>query len=341
MAKSYDLRREVVVAKFQTLIDAVNALDGNTDEIEAKLESIITLLNSLDGKDYATETTLATLESTANAIESITDSIDNKTTANVIDSNNSTSTPLGIGGIFTGIGTDVGSFNSVTIQLFADVDSATDGMCFQFSTDGTNWDDSNDYNLDVSLSNARRFQFPVTAQYFRVKYENGNVSQTQFRVQTILHNSDVLTSIHRLDTGLTNDRSVTVTKSVIAGETSAGGGAFVNVKVSPSGSLEVNSNQDTHDNLNANANLQVGDVDVSVSNPVPVNISSINLPSGASTEAKQDDQITVLNSILSSLGGTVEGEESEKDLLRQLIIIMKFQTEEQIRTNNLLKIILS
>jgi hypothetical protein len=260
---------------------------------------------------------------------------------NIIDPNNTTDVPLGIGGVFTGIGTDVSSFNSVTIQLYADQDSATDGMCFQFSTDNVNWDDSNDYNLDVSISNARRFQFPVTAQYFRVKYENGNVAQTEFRVQTILHNSDVLTSIHRLDTGLTNDRSVTVTKSVIAGETSAGGGAFVNVKVSPSGALEVNSNQDTHDNLNANANIQVGDVDVSGSNPVPVDISSIGLPTGASTEAKQDDQIAVLNSILSSLGGTVEGEESEKDLLRQLIIIMKFQTEEQIRTNNLLKLILS
>lgn len=260
---------------------------------------------------------------------------------NIIDPNNSTSTPLGAGGIFTGVGTDVSSFNSVTIQLFSDVDSATDGMCFQFSIDGVNWDDSNDYNLDVSVSSVRRFQFPVTAQYFRVKYENGGVAQTQFRIQTILHNSDVLTSIHRIDTGLSNDRSVTVTKSVIAGETSAGGGAFVNVKVNPSGSLEVNSNQDTHDNLNANANLQVGDVDVSNSNPVPVDISSINLPNGASTEAKQDDQITVLNSILSSLGGTVEGEVSEKDLLRQLIVLTKFQTEQQIKTNNLLKLILS
>lgn len=267
--------------------------------------------------------------------------VDVDSVVNIIDINNTTNIPLGIGGVFTGVGTDVSSFNSVTIQLFADVDSATDGMCFQFSTDNINWDDSNDYNLDVSVSNVRRFQFPVTAQYFRVKYENGNVAQTEFRVQTILHNSDVLTSIHRLDTGLTNDRSVTVTKSVIAGETSAGGGAFVNVKVSPSGALEVNSNQDTHDNLNANANIQVGDVDVSGSNPVPVDISNIPLPTGASTEAKQDDQITVLNSILSSLGGAVEGEESEKDLLRQLIIIMKFQTEEQIKTNNLLKLILS
>ena len=194
--------------------------------------------------------------------------------SNIIDSNNSTITPLGAGAVFTGTGTDVTAYNSVTIQVFADQDSAADGMSFQFSPDNVNWDEQNDYNLEVSVSGTRRFQFPVTAQYFRVVYTNGGVAQTAFRVQTILHTSDVLTSIHRLDTGLTNDRSVTVTKSVIAGETSAGGGAFVNVKVAPSGSLETNANQDTHDNLNANANIQVGDVDVSGANPVPTTMAS-------------------------------------------------------------------
>ena len=195
-------------------------------------------------------------------------------TTNSVDTNNSTTTPLGAGAVFTGTGTDVSTYNSVTIQLFADVDSAAEGMSFQFSPDGTNWDEQNDYNLEVSVSQTRRFQFPVTAQYFRVVYTNGGSAQTAFRVQTILHTSDVLTSIHRLDTGLTNDRSVTVTKSVIAGETSAGGGAFVNVKVAPSGSLETNANQDTHDALNANANIQVGDVDVSGANPVPTTMAS-------------------------------------------------------------------
>lgn len=194
--------------------------------------------------------------------------------SNLIDSNNSTATPLGAGANFIGTGTDVSAYNSVTIQVFADQNSVPNGMSFQFSSDNINWDDENNYNLDISVSEIRRFQFPVTAQYFRVAYANGGVAQTEFRVQTILHTSDVLTSVHRLDTGLTNDRSVTVTKSVIAGQTSAGGGAFVNVKVAPSGSLETNANQDTHDSLNANANIQVGDVDVSGANPVPTTIAS-------------------------------------------------------------------
>jgi hypothetical protein len=190
---------------------------------------------------------------------------------------------------------------------------------------------NNNESIPVFESNSFKFIF--------FNENNGNTTPVNIRSQC--WNGGTNSTFDRINSTLTERTLAQTVRSVITGETSAGGGAFVNVKVSPSGSLEVNASQDTHDDLNTNANLQVNDVDVSGSNPVPVDISSIGLPTGASTEAKQDDQITVLNSILSSLGGAVEGEESEKDLLRQLIVIMKFQTEEQIRTNNLLKLILS
>ena len=88
-----------------------------------------------------------------------------------------------------------------------------------------------------------------------------------------------------IDGILNGDRSVTVTKSVLSGETTAGGGAFVNVKVNPSGTLETNASQATHDDLNANANMQVGNVDVGGGNPVPMSASALPLPAGAATEA--------------------------------------------------------
>jgi hypothetical protein len=59
------------------------------------------------------------------------------------------------------------------------------------------------------------------------------------RIQTILHKSDILTSIHRIGATLTGDRSCQVVKAAIVGETQAGGGAYVNVKVDPSGGLAV------------------------------------------------------------------------------------------------------
>ena len=64
------------------------------------------------------------------------------------------------------------------------------------------------------------------------------------------------------------------------------------------------------------------------------------LDNGLSKEDKQDDQIAVLQNILNSLdGGT--NDESTPDLLKKIIVILEFQTEQQITTNNLLKLILS
>ena len=101
---------------------------------------------------------------------------------NTVDSNNSTTTPLGGGAAFTGTGTDVSDYATVAITLYADQDSATDGMQFQFSTDNSNWDDSYDFNM--SAGSTRRFQFPVCAQYFRVVFTNGATPQGALRIQT-------------------------------------------------------------------------------------------------------------------------------------------------------------
>jgi hypothetical protein len=116
-------------------------------------------------------------------------------------------------------------------------------MKFQFSTDGTNWDDSYDFHLDATISTTRRFQFPVCAQYFRINYTNAGTNQTYFRVQTWLHRTNVLTSIHSAGSTVVHDRSCQLMKSVITGETTAGGGGFVNVKVTASGALTVEAEQ--------------------------------------------------------------------------------------------------
>jgi len=166
--------------------------------------------------------------------------------SSVIDTNNTTTTPLGGGATYTGTATDVIGYAAVAVTVATDVDSAASGMQFQFCPDssfGATNTDSHDFNLDASDSEQRRFQFPVTAQYFRVKYTNGGGAQNNFDVQTILHRQNILTSIHRLGNDTTLDRSAELVKALILGETSAGGGGTVNVKVSPSGALEVNAGQ--------------------------------------------------------------------------------------------------
>jgi hypothetical protein len=134
---------------------------------------------------------------------------------NVVDSNNSSTSQLTVGASFTGSGTDVSGFSSVAVTVHSDQDSAADGMRFEFSMDNSNWDDSYQFNLDAATSQTRRFQFPVCAQYFRVRYTNGTTTTTAFRCQTILHKDNILTSIHRVDGVVKEDRSAQVVKSVI------------------------------------------------------------------------------------------------------------------------------
>lgn len=156
----------------------------------------------------------------------------------VTDGGNSTATPLGGDATFTGTGVDLLGYSTVCVTLSSNVDSAADGMTFQFSTDNSNWDDVYTYTFDVSECPARRFQFPVTARYFRVVYTNGAGAQGFFRVQTILHTANQLTSIHRLDDDINPDRSAQIVKSIVFAQ-AAGSGDYVAVQATGGGNFKV------------------------------------------------------------------------------------------------------
>jgi hypothetical protein len=155
----------------------------------------------------------------------------------VVDANNSTTTPLGIAGVFTGTGTEVLDYSFITVMISADEDSAADGMQFQFSTDNSNWDDSYDFNIDASESTTRRFQFPVTGRYFRIVYTNGGTAQGYFRAQTLLHPHSSITSIHRISGDVSDDRSCELTKSVLVAKKP--NGEYVNIEATAGGNLKV------------------------------------------------------------------------------------------------------
>lgn len=159
---------------------------------------------------------------------------------NFISTNNSTTATLTASSTFTGTGDDVSQFTSVSIQIDASHDSGTDGMTFQFSTDNTNWDDVYSFTY-TAADGARRFQFPVTAQYFRFVYTNGGTGQTHFRVQTILHAANLNNSVHRLGDNVSTDRSATVVKSAIFAQIN-GTGDFVAVDADAQGNLDVGLN---------------------------------------------------------------------------------------------------
>ncbi len=167
--------------------------------------------------------------------------------ANKIDQNNSTSTPLGISGVFTGTATEVYGYNTITVLIYSDESSVDDGMQFQQSSDGTNWDEIDTFTLDVLKSESRRFQFTVQARYFRLVYTNGITAQTAFRVQTILHDSNVLTSIHRVDKQIDGDRSSQIVKAVIAGRSTIEDDTYENVRVTKKGAMLISQDGINYD----------------------------------------------------------------------------------------------
>lgn len=129
-------------------------------------------------------------------------------------------------------------------------DSAADGISVQFSTDNSNWDDIYLFTY-TAADGARRFQFPVTAQYFRIVYTNGGTLQTHFRLQTILHHGNSLTSIHRLVDNVAPDRSAQIMKAALIAQ-KAGSGDFIPIQSTAGGNLKI-SVQEISDGLDIGA----------------------------------------------------------------------------------------
>lgn len=110
--------------------------------------------------------------------------IDSKLTT-VFSTVNSTTTPLGIGGVFTGTSEDIGKYAEIRVTIFADQVSATDGLSFQQSPDGTNWDTVDAYTIPASTG--KTFGVGAVGKFFRVVYTNGGVAQGAFRLSTKLN----------------------------------------------------------------------------------------------------------------------------------------------------------
>lgn len=102
--------------------------------------------------------------------------------ANTIDTDNSTTSILTAGSLFTGIGTDVHKYLSIISSVLTD---AAGTFYIDFSPDGSNWDST--YSRTVTANSTEVIKVPVTEKYYRVRFRNTDVTdQTFIRLQTIL-----------------------------------------------------------------------------------------------------------------------------------------------------------
>lgn len=154
---------------------------------------------------------------------------------------NSSSTPLGVNGVFTGAWQDTLDYSEVIVSVGTDKASITSGLVVQWSSNGVTVMGDDVYT--ISAGSDKTFTFPCQRRYVKITYTNDGTAQTYFYLTTLLKRFASKGSSHRLADNLDQQDDAIVTKSMIAGFTTAGGGSLVNVKVNPSGALTVTATQ--------------------------------------------------------------------------------------------------
>jgi len=165
---------------------------------------------------------------------------------------NSTEVELAIWWNFTGEWADVLHYSEVIVSVHATENSATDWLVIQWSSNGIDIHGTDEFT--ITQNSWKTFSFPCQNRYVRVSYTNNWVIQSHFDLQTILKRYASKWSSHRLKDTLVQEDDAIVTKSLIAGKTTAAWSAIVDVKVNPSWSLQVWWNIWITDSLWANIN---------------------------------------------------------------------------------------
>lgn len=158
--------------------------------------------------------------------------------ASVISTVNSTTTPLGANGVWTGTGELVADYASIVVHVDSNVPSAINGLSIQFSSNNVNWNEAKNYSY-VAATGAHAYPEYPRAKYFRIVYTNGSAAQTFFRVQTIHHYTAVTPKHTTLSTSLSPDEVAVLTRSLLTGEDPFAAGTYRNLKINSNGQLLV------------------------------------------------------------------------------------------------------
>jgi hypothetical protein len=154
----------------------------------------------------------------------------------VVDANNSTTTPLLANGVFTGTKTPILPYGVIQVMINSDQKSATNGLSFQFSSDGVNWED-NEVTTFVDTTIGQGYALAAKGSYFRVVYTNGGTNQTYFRLQTIQRfMQQPGDTLDASDEPQANFHAL-LTKSIISGKSLTG--AYYDCLVNSTGQLAV------------------------------------------------------------------------------------------------------
>lgn len=167
-----------------------------------------------------------------NPVGTITNPLVVAENGSIVDNGNSYALNLGANQVFTGTTTEVLHYSQILVSVKTDKDGT---LRVDFGQDGVNWDYS--YQDSITGGEAHFDPLPPKGRYYRVVYTNGNQAQTYLRLQTILRPISQAGRFIEISEHPKELDIASLTKSVITGRSSTGGGAWIDVKVDPAGKL--------------------------------------------------------------------------------------------------------
>lgn len=153
----------------------------------------------------------------------------------VISIDNSTTTALGIGATFTGTSEEVKDYAAINVAIWADQDSAADGLSLEWSQDNVNWDEI--MNVTIGANKVESYEFGIRARYFRIVYTNGGIAQGAFRLQTIFHAMRTRHGTRCLCVDIDSREFAPTRRAIIAGKKPDG--SYTNIHTTAAGNLKV------------------------------------------------------------------------------------------------------
>jgi hypothetical protein len=155
-----------------------------------------------------------------------------------VDAGNTTTDPLGIDEVFTGIGINVIEYASIIISCTADAPSATDGVEFQFGTDGITYKTTDNYTY-TNGGACKTWAVQTVGPYFRIKYTNGGTAQTAFNLCTQFKKVAGVTSSHRVADNIEGQDDAALTKTILMAERAGGTpDVYININATAGGNLK-------------------------------------------------------------------------------------------------------
>ena len=157
-----------------------------------------------------------------------------------VDAGNSSATPLGIDGVFTGTSFETLDYGFIFVTVFSDVASAVDGLLTQISSDGITWRDADKYTIPAGTE--KTYAFQPNKKFFRIKYTNGGTEQATFDLHSVFKKTSSLPSSHRIQDSISDEDDAQLVTNVNKAKNPDG--TFVNIGATKSNNLKVANVED-------------------------------------------------------------------------------------------------